>query len=154
MKKSIKLLSGLLMFIPIAIYSGCKDPDQKLETAQESVTIAKEELTEVKNDIRSDAQVALESAEWKAFKTEAEEKIAKNEVRISELRDNMKKSGKIMDSVYEQKIENLTQKNNELKNKISAYEEKQSNWETFKTEFNHDMNELGEAFKGLVENDK
>lgn len=148
------LAIGLFLLIPLVIQSGCKDRDQSLEDAQESVSEAKQELAETKEDIQADARISLESVEWKSFKAQSEEKIQKNEIRISELREKMKKSGNTMDAVYEKKIENLAQKNNELKSKLMSYEKEQSNWESFKKEFDHDMDELGAAFKGLTTDDK
>jgi len=32
---------------------------------------------------------------------------------------------------------------------LNAYEKERSDWEVFKREFNHDMNQLGEAFSDL-----
>ena len=38
-----------------------------------------------------------------------------------------------------------------MKAKLDAYEETgKDNWETFKTEFSRDMNDLGEAFKNFT----
>ncbi|MBK6283604.1 MAG: hypothetical protein IPF54_14015 [Draconibacterium sp.] len=44
----------------------------------------------------------------------------------------------------------LEQKNNILRAKIESYESNQTDWESFKREFNHDMEELGMAFKDLT----
>lgn len=41
----------------------------------------------------------------------------------------------------------MNKKNAELKAKIAAYETEQSDWEAFKREFNHDMDELGNALQ-------
>ena len=81
-------------------------------------------------------------------------KIKENEVRIAELKVKMKKPGKILDPLYEKKIEMLEQKNIDLKAKMEAYEKNQSDWESFKREFNHDMDELGSALKDLTVDNK
>ena len=45
----------------------------------------------------------------------------------------------------------LEQKNTELKKILSDYkDEGQDKWTSFKNEFNHDMDELGKAFKDLT----
>jgi len=45
----------------------------------------------------------------------------------------------------------LENKNNDLKIKLANFkEDSQDNWESFKTEFSKDMNELGQAFKDLT----
>jgi len=50
----------------------------------------------------------------------------------------------------------LKNKNNKLKEKLADYKDDgQDAWIDFKNEFNHDMDELGKAFKDLtVENIK
>jgi len=42
------------------------------------------------------------------------------------------------------------QQNIDLKARLEAYEMKQSDWESFKSEFNHDMSELGKASHGIA----
>jgi hypothetical protein len=37
---------------------------------------------------------------------------------------------------------------------MDTYEKKQSDWESFKREFNHDMDELGQALKDLTVDNK
>lgn len=66
----------------------------------------------------------------------------------------MKKSGKTFDAMYEKNIMALEQKNKDLRTKISNYESNQSDWESFKREFNHDMDEQGQAIKDLTVNNK
>jgi hypothetical protein len=42
----------------------------------------------------------------------------------------------------------LEQKNSDLKKKLDGFkEESKDKWDKFKAEFNHDMEELGKAFK-------
>ena len=51
-------------------------------------------------------------------------------------------------------IDALEERNETLKNKISDYENNQTDWESFKREFNSDMSELGNALKDLTVNNK
>ena len=49
------------------------------------------------------------------------------------------------------KVADLDKKNSDMKKKMADYKaSNKENWENFKTEFNHDMNELGQAFKDLT----
>ena len=48
----------------------------------------------------------------------------------------------------------LEEKNASLKTKISDYENNQTDWESFKREFDSDMTKLGQAFKDLTVNNK
>jgi len=66
----------------------------------------------------------------------------------------MKRSGKTLDALRAKKIDALEQKNRDMRNRIAAYEKSQSDWESFKREFNHDMDELGQAFKDLTVDNK
>jgi len=87
--------------------------------------------------------------EWATFKSDAEITIRNNEIRIGELREKLQKQGTLLDPMYERRIETLEQQNRDLKKRIEDYEKTQSDWETFKREFKHDMDELGKALKGL-----
>jgi hypothetical protein len=66
----------------------------------------------------------------------------------------MKKAGVTADVVYAQKVEYLEQQNHNLKVKMDNYDKTHSDWETFKNEFNHDVNELGQALKDFTINNK
>jgi cell shape-determining protein MreC len=66
----------------------------------------------------------------------------------------MKKPGEIFDALYAKKIANLEQQNKEMRARLEAYEKSQSNWESFKREFNHDMDAIGQALKDLTVDNK
>ena len=59
----------------------------------------------------------------------------------------MNVSGKTMSNIYENRIKALEEQNKDLKARIYTYETNQSDWETFKREFNRDMDALGKALK-------
>jgi len=92
--------------------------------------------------------------EWEAFRNESELKIKANEIRITELNVKMKKPGEIFDEIYENKITNLELQNKEMRARLVAYEKSQSNWESFKREFNHDMESIGQALTDLTVDNK
>jgi len=94
--------------------------------------------------------------EWDVFKNEQELKIKEIELRIAELKEKISKpeSGQKIDSIHLEKIIELEQKINIQKAMIKSYESNQTNWESFKREFDHDMEELGMAFKELIDNKK
>ncbi len=148
------MLAVSTMFTASTFLTSCQSEAQKSETAQNKVQDAKEDLKEAQTDAAVAAQKAATAEEWKAFKTDSEAKIKANEVRIAELKDKMKASGKTMDAVYAKNIDLLEQRNKDLKNRMDAYEKGQSDWESFKREFNHDMDELGAALRDLTVNNK
>ena len=66
----------------------------------------------------------------------------------------MKKTGKVVDAVYAENIAVLEQKNRDMRARVDAYEKSQNGWDSFKREFDHDMDELGQALKDLTVNNK
>ena len=146
----------ITLLIGSVFLTACQSPKAKEDEAVENVQDAKQELKDVKQDAKAQEQIQNEvSAEdWKIFKIESQQKIRENEMRIAELKVKMRKSGKLLDPLFDKKIENLEQKNTDLKAKIIAYDKTQSNWEEFKREFKHDMDELGKAMNDLTIDNK
>jgi len=145
--KRIILTIAVTTFLAGTIFTGCNQATPKEEAAQENLQDAKQELKE--------AQKEATAEEWIAFKTETDMKIQKNEIRIAELKVKIKKQGKAFDALYQKKVDQLEQKNSDLKSRMAEYEKTtHSNWESFKREFNHDMDELGQAFTDLTVDNK
>lgn len=145
MKKFVYLFS-VITFIGSASLLSCNNStEDKAENDEKKDTVVIEEkVTE---------RVAT-SEEWAAFKTEAEAKIEANEKRIAELKVKLKKPGKVLDKIYVERIEALEQRNRDLRLKITAYETNKTDWEKFKEEFNHDMDELGKAISDIFTDNK
>jgi len=137
-----------------AIFTSCQSSIQKQEAARDKVQDARQDLNAAQKDANAAAQVVATAEEWEAFRNDSELKIKANEIRITELNVKMKKPGEIFDEIYEKKITNLEQQNREMRARLVAYEKSQSNWESFKREFNHDMDEIGQALKDLTVDNK
>jgi len=92
-----------------------------------------------------------QSDEYKTYRAEQEKKINANKKEIADLRSKKDKIKKENLSKYESRIDELEKKNNELNKKIiSDYkDEGKEKWESFKKEFNHDMDELGQSLKDV-----
>jgi len=142
------------MLIAGLVFTGCKSPSQKEADAQGEVQDAKEDLNNAQNEANAEQQKVATAEEWDAFKSEADAKIKSNEVRIAELTVKMNKPGEILDPLYKKRIQTLEQQNRDLKERLYAYEKSNSDWESFKREFNSDMNELGDALKDLTVDNK
>lgn len=136
------------------LFSGCQSSTQKQQAAQDKVQDARQDLNAAQKNANEVAQKVATAEEWKTFKSESELKIKDNEIRINELTVKMKKPGELFDALYEKKITNLGQQNKDLKARLEAYEKSQSNWESFKREFNHDMDAIGQALKDLTIDNK
>ncbi|NTW24903.1 MAG: hypothetical protein HGA37_09400 [Lentimicrobium sp.] len=131
-----------------ALFTACNSAPVTPEeaAAQAKVDSARMELKE--------AQKAATAEEWAAFKIESEEKIRINELSIADLKNKRSSSNGKFDAVYAEKIAKLEQQNKNLKAKIVNYEKRKSNWASFKSEFNHDLNELGKALSDLTTDNK
>ncbi len=136
MNKSIFILA-----IAIATaFVSCKTAQQKEAVAKDNVVNANQDLKDTQASNRED---------WITFRTDANAKIADNEKRIAALKDAMNKPGNTFDGMYRTRIEKLEAKNVELKSKLRNYDGNETGWQTFKNDFNRDMNEIGDNIKDL-----
>lgn len=135
-------------------FLGCQTPEQKAENAQNNLQDAKHNLALTQQKANQADQKVADANEWKTFRTESEAKIKNNSVLIESYKYKMKHSGKIMDSVYEYKIHELDKENKKLISQMDEYEKQNSDWETFKKEFNRDMEKVGKSIKDLMDDTK
>ena len=135
MKKSI-----LILALIGTIFTSCKTAQQKENAAKTNVVEAKQDLADTRAD---------NAAEWKSYKASAQIKIADNKKQITVLKDKMNKPGNTFDGMYRNRIEKLEAKNMDLEKKLNGYDGNATQWETFKGNFNRDMNEVGENIKDL-----
>jgi chromosome segregation ATPase len=168
MKKSIFMFATAIILTAGTTFTACTSPETKVENAQtkvdnaqdnvadakDKVADAKDNLTEAQKMANAEAEKVANAAAWKTYKAESEIKIKENDTRIAELKAGMKKAGKSVTALYKENVAILEKKNAAMKNRISDYDKSQSNWESFKTEFNHDMDELGTALKDFTVNNK
>lgn len=154
MKNTIYSLAIIAVFATGTAITSCNSPSKKLEKAKENVQEDQRDLNESKVELQE--QKIATAEEWNFFKKEQEVKIKENELRIAELRAKIAKpgTGQKSDSTNQNKIVNLKQRNDLLKAKIKTYESNHTDWESFKREYNHDVDELGNAFKDLTIDNK
>jgi hypothetical protein len=136
MKKSILMLA----LIATTIFTSCKSAAQKEAAAKQNVIEANQDFKDSKID---------NANEWLVYKAESEAKIVENEQRISKLKLEMNKPGSTFDGLYRTRIEKLESKNTDLKSKLNNYDGNETEWKTFKSDFNRDMNEIGNNIKDL-----
>jgi hypothetical protein len=122
------------------IFTSCKTAAQKESAAKENVIDANQDLKDTK---------ISNANEWLVFKAESQAKMLDNEKRIEDLKIEMNKPGKTFDGLYRTRIQKLESKNAELKSKLNNYDGNESNWKTFKSDFNRDMKEIGNNIKDL-----
>ena len=154
MKKSLFSLSAAVLFIASTLLTSCQSPEKKVENANEKVAEAKQELTEAQKTAQFEAKKAADAVEWRNVKAEWELKVKENEKELADLKVKMKKEGKKMDAAYKEKVDMLEKQSTALKNRMNDYDKSPSDWESFKREFTHDMEEFGKAFKDLTVDNK
>ncbi len=153
MKKSI-LTFAIATFLVGAMLTSCGTPAQKVADAQEDVADAKEDVVDAKENLAEAKEEYLTDVE--NYRKETAYRIDANNQSIAEFRARIANEKKIAKADYEEKILRLEQKNTDIKKRLDDYQvEGKDNWQTFKLEFNRDMDELGKALKDLtVKNNK
>jgi len=135
-----KILLGLALTSITAgtLLTSCQSKEQKVEDAKENVQDAKKDLNNAQNEL---------NAEYPAYRTDAEKRIADNEERIADLKRKINTGGKPLDNARARKIQELEDRNAELRSRLYGYEKAHTDWESFKRDFNKSMDELGNSIR-------
>lgn len=139
----------ILTITTIALLASCNSSEKKVEDATENVIEANENL--------DDANISLDEANLKyqneldKYKKQSYTKIDENNQSIIDFKSRIALEKKEAKADYQAKIDDLEKKNSDMKLKLDNYKmDNKEKWENFKEEFNHDMDELGAAFKDLT----
>ena len=143
MKKSIFAIAITALVAGTSITS-CDSSTKKVEDAAVKVDEASADLTDAKKEFNE---------EYIKFQLESEERMIENDRQIAELKANKAQLKKEAKADYDKKIKDIEERNSALRIKMNEYkEEGNDKWESFKREFNHDMDELGKSLKDLTTN--
>lgn len=134
--------SYFILSILILILAGCS------ATKAEDVDKAAEELEDAKLDLaQANKQYAKEVA---SYRTAMEADLINNKIRIAKLKEERSDAKEEVLVIRNEKIAAIQKRNDELESRMIQYRgDSKENWKEFKREFNHDMDELGKAFKDL-----
>jgi hypothetical protein len=139
-------ISSILFLISITLLSlittRCASPAAKVDDAKENLLDAEKNLAESLKD-------STEAAEWKEMKAASQIKMDAYRTDIAALRVKKSNGSKLMDPIYAEQILSLEQKALTLQIRMDDYEKYHSNWQTFKREFDHDLEELGKTLKDI-----
>jgi hypothetical protein len=153
MKKSIFALASIMVFA-VTIVTSCKPKTAEEQESQEKVEDAKDNLAAAKDSL-SVARREATDEEWIAFKNASDSTIIANDMKIAVLKLKIKNTGNKIDSSYQKSIYVIEQRNKNLKLKMDAYKnDVNSDWQSFKREFKHDTDEIGQALKDLTVDNK
>lgn len=127
--------------LSIFIISGCNNSARKVENAQEEVTEAKEELDEANKEYAIEIEI---------YKKDTEANVMTNQKIIDDFKLRIENEKTEVKAKYNKVIAVLEEKNNDMGKKMDDYKaEGKEQWESFKTEFSRDMDNLGKAFTDL-----
>ena len=144
-KKAILAVAAVAM-VSGTVLTSCSTSSEKLEDAKENVVKANKELDNANEEYLADVE---------NYKKEITAKINGNKKSIAEFDERIAKEKKEVKADYKKKMAELRKQNSDLKKKMDDYKiEGKEKWESFKNEFNHDMDELGKAVKDLVVDNK
>ena len=153
MNKTILFLA-ITTFIVGTTLVGCKSSTKEEIESREKVDVAEQNLEDAKDSLVV-AKKAATAEEWQTFKDQRDSAISYNEAKIADLKQQMQRTGRSVDAKYQKNIDLLEQKNRELKVKADTYKnDANSDWQSFKREFNHDMEEIGQAFRDVTVDNK
>lgn len=145
MKKPILKLTAIVVTASLLITS-CNTPAEKVEHAQDNVSEANEDLNKANEAYLADVET---------YRTVTADKINANNQSIIDFNTRIENKKNEAKADYKKKVAELDAKNNDMKKRMEDYKaDNKENWESFKTEFNHDMDELGKAFTDLTVNNK
>jgi hypothetical protein len=141
MKKST-LAMALGTLLAGTFFTGCTSSSGKVEDAQKNVIQANKDLDQANKEYLADME---------NYRQETATRIAANEQAIAEYNAGLAHEKKAVRAEHKKRIAELEQRNHNLKMRLEDYKEDgKENWEKFKAEFSHDMDELGKAFKDLT----
>jgi hypothetical protein len=147
-KKTISTLA-IATLLASTVLTSCNSSSEKVEDAKTDVADAKTDMADANKDLAVAKEEYL--ADVEKYRYETAERIAANDRSIAEFKIRVNSEKKAARADYEKKIAELEQKNSDMKSRMDGYNaDGKEKWEAFKTEFSHDMDELGKAFNDLT----
>ncbi len=142
MKSNILSVAIAALFLTAGSYLlSCNSPEQKVEDAREDVVDAQQNL----NEANADYQAELEN-----YRRDVAARSESNTRTLDEFKARVNEKRADARAEYNRKIDDLEQRNREMKTKVDDYRANgRDNWEEFKREVDHDMEELGNAIRDL-----
>lgn len=148
MKTTTNILFIAMMLLTGTIFSACQSSNEKRDASKTDVLTTSRNNEQDKNQIqRSNTSVVKDRAdvdEWYIYKKDTELSIKENELKIVELKEKQHAPGRTRDPNFSTRIEILEKRNDALQARLDYYNPTPSDWKKFKTDFNRDMEELGD----------
>jgi len=149
MKRTTFILAIIFFQFAGVITPGCDSKVQDDNETYERIYFAKQDLESLQSDSDTLSISGVSVEKWENFRNMSDKRIIGNESLIDELKTRIKKSGKRNDMLFEKRIYILEQQNKNLRQRISAYPEIQSDWDSFKQEITSELDQISMELKGL-----
>jgi hypothetical protein len=135
----ILAFSGLVL---ASVNQSCSSPESKVKDAGLEVIDAQKKLDESNQKYNQEIE---------NYRKVTAENVAANYQMITDYNTRLILNKKKMDADTQIKIVELEKKNNQMKARMDNYKaDGADKWESFKKEFDYDMEELRSSFKGLT----
>jgi hypothetical protein len=149
MKKPIFILA-VTVILAATVLKQLLSSVKKPGNAQDKVQQAKDKVVKAEQELNLAMKEAVHE-----FKKASERMIGNNEKSLAELKTRLAGEQKDNKAHYERKLRALEQKNTDMKRKLEDYkEEGREKWDSFKTVFNHNMDDLGKSISHVFSNEK
>lgn len=147
MNKPVIVLT-LVGFMAASVLNSCQNSSSsKIDNKEDKLLKEQEDVVEAKQDLN---QALRDSV--RQFKLDAQNTISENNRKIDEFKEKIANGKKAARDKYEVKISDLERKNKELQKRLDEFnDENGEKWASFKREFNHDMDEIGNSLKDMTE---
>jgi hypothetical protein len=146
MKKLILSLAVVAFMAGTLSTSFGQVPDKQSVKARENLKEEKKDVVVAKQDLKIAQKDSV--SEYQKLTNESEVKFKSNEKSIADLRAAITKSNSKEQATDQKKLSLLEDKNNSLKKELAEYKVLgQTQFATFKKEFNRDLDQLAKELK-------
>ncbi len=94
--------------------------------------------------------VSLAQQEWETYNAKILDKIAENELKIQEIEEKMKGKNGTLDKMRQNRIDDLKKRNQDLRNKLTSWNNDYSKWDEFKMGIDQNIQELDKMFNDTL----
>jgi hypothetical protein len=146
MKKLVLSLAVVAFLAGTISTSFGQVPDKQSVKARENLKEEKKDVVVAKQDLKIAQKDSV--SEYQKLTKESEIKFKSNEKSIADLRAAITKNNSKEQATDQKKVSLLEDKNNSLKKELADYKELgQTQFTTFKTEYNRDQDQLAKELK-------
>jgi hypothetical protein len=140
MKKTMYSAAIILMSVMLTV--ACDSSSEKVDTAEKNVEVAKDELVIANEEYL---------VEMEAYRITAAERFVQNEKATADFNARVAKDKTQAKADYQERIKALDAKNSDLKKRLDEYKaNSKDGWESFKAEFNAEMERIGDEINSLT----